>query len=344
MRRSILCSAAALALAAFVGGEAQAQDKVEWNFSVWGGPRAFTVGIETLAEYVKEKSGGNFTITIHYGESVAPAREKLDAVSLGAVEGAFISPSYHPAKLPLHGVLDLPFLPIPDLMAQQNVREAFYEQDFAKEELGRWDAVVLFNNFLPNYEFMGRGQPPRAVEDWRGMRVRALGGHGDAMRTLGAVPTTVTAPETYQALERGVVQAIGFPFSYAFGAYRLHEVATWYTYGIGIGAIHNMHIFNTKDYEALPAEYRQMLQDGKWVAYEAMHKGYRESDEHWIPIFEANPRLERIDFSPEEAANLREAGGEPVWNKWAEDMEGRGLPGRKVLEFVLETAEAHSGS
>ena len=71
-----------------------------------------------------------------------------------------------------------------------------------QKELGKWNAKLLMSAALPQYEFMGRGPAPRKIEDFKGMRVRALGGIGKAMAAIGAVPTTVTAPETYRAIER----------------------------------------------------------------------------------------------------------------------------------------------
>ena len=47
------------------------------------------------------------------------------------------------------------------------------------------------------------------------MRVRALGGIGKAMKVIGAVPTTVTAPETYTAIESGTVDAAAFAFIFS---------------------------------------------------------------------------------------------------------------------------------
>ena len=42
------------------------------------------------------------------------------------------------------------------------------------------------------------------------MRVRATGGLGKAFAAVGAVPTSVTSPEAYQAMESGVVDTVAF--------------------------------------------------------------------------------------------------------------------------------------
>ena len=59
------------------------------------------------------------------------------------------------------------------------------------QEFGRWNAMLYAPNMLPQYEFVGRGTPPKSLAGFKGMRVRALGGLGEAMRNMGAVPTSV---------------------------------------------------------------------------------------------------------------------------------------------------------
>src|SRR3546814_1616177 len=78
-----------------VSSPANAADTVVWNFSLWGPPRAVTAAADLLAETVAEKTAGNFTIRLHYGEAVSPAKENLDSIKMGAVEIAMICTAYH---------------------------------------------------------------------------------------------------------------------------------------------------------------------------------------------------------------------------------------------------------
>ncbi|GIS91182.1 MAG: hypothetical protein CM1200mP20_12230 [Pseudomonadota bacterium] len=55
--------------------------------SLWGKPRAWTKGIEAMAEEVSSKSGGNFTIKIHYGGLSKP-KENPGGIKLGAFQMA----------------------------------------------------------------------------------------------------------------------------------------------------------------------------------------------------------------------------------------------------------------
>lgn len=321
---------------------ATAAEKVTWNWSLYGPPRAVTVCMEHLAKVAKEKSGGNFVINLKYNEQLGDAKDMLDGLKIDAFQAAFVAYSYAPAKTPLQSVLDMPFLPMRDLVVQEKLQDEFQKWKPVAEELARWNGVHFMTILLPQYEFMGSGKAPRNIEDWKGMRVRALGGLGDAMKLLGAVPTSVSAPEVYTALERGTFQAASFPFTYSFISYKLHEVSKWYTDGLQLGIVHNSLIFNIKAWEALPAEYKKILEEARPEAYKLQREAYEEADKKSYPLFEKR-KLEAIKFTPEMREKVIAIAGKPVWDKWVADTEAKGLPGKEALDLVLRLAKKHSG-
>ena len=311
-----------------------AADKVTWTWSLYGPPRAATVTFEHLAKVAKEKSGGNFIINLRYNEQLGEAKDFLDGIKVDSFQGAFVAYSYAPAKTPLQGVLDMPFLPIPDLVTQARVLDAYQAWKPVSDELSKWNAMHFMTLLLPQYEFMGTGKPPRNLEDWKGMRVRALGGLGEAMKLLGAVPTSVSAPEVYTALERGTFQAASFPFTYSFTAYKLHEVSKWYTVGMNLGIIHNSVVLSQTAWKALPDEYKKILEDARPEAYRLQREAYEEADKKSFPLFEKR-KLEVIKVTPEMRDKLISTAGRPVWEQWAAETEKKGLPGKEALEKVL---------
>lgn len=332
-----------LALGLFSAGPALAQDTVQWELSVWGPPRAYTKSVETIASEVEQKSGGKFKIRIHYAEAISPARENLDSIKVGAIEAATFCSSYHPGKNPALTGLDLPFLPFKDMDAVYRTHDAYYRHPAVVAEMKRWNAIPFMPTPLPQYEFMGAGTPPKTLEDWKGLRVRALGGLGEAMRELGAVPTSVPAPEVYTSLERGMINAAAVAFTYMHASYRLHEISKWYTDGLAPGTIGCGMVVNRDAYDALPESYRKMLDEARPLAYERMKAAYLEADAKNLPIFK-EMGLERLTYTPEERAEFEERAAKPVWNAWVADMESKGLPGRELLDFILTEAQKANAS
>lgn len=343
MTRASLVFAMAATIAAASIDPAQAAEKVTWNWAIYGPPRTVTVAFEHVAKVVKEKSGGNFTINLRYNEQLSDAKDVLDGLKVSAFQGGMVAYSYAPAKTPLQGVLDMPFLPIDNLVLQAKVQDQFQQWPPVKEELARWGAVHYMTVLLPQYEFMGIGKPPLSVEDWKGMRVRALGGLGDAMKMLGGVPTSVSAPEVYTALERGVFQAVSFPFTYSFVSYKLHEISKWYTMGMNLGIVHNSLNLNIDALNKLPPEYRKMLEDAREEAYALQRAAYDAADKKAFPLFEKR-KLQAVTITPEMREKLIAIAGKPVWDKWIADMDAKGLPGKEALSLVMELIKKNGGA
>lgn len=313
--------------------------KVTWRQSLFGNRRAVTEGMEYVTEKVKEATCGNFDIQLFYAEQLSKSRENPDAIKVGAIDGGQLCASYYPAKMRALGVLDLPFLPVQNLDVLQEVFEVMYAHEEFKKALAAWGIMYYAGTVLPQYEYMGRGKPPLTLEDWKGKRVRALGGMGAAMQALGAVPTTVPAPETYTALQRGTIDAIGFPYSYTFASYRLDEIAEWYTTNMNAGSVGCIYGFSIDAYNSLPEQYKTILNEVKLPSYEVLKAAYTKQDEVNIPKWQANPKLQAIVYSEAELAEFRRAGGAPVWDAWVKDNEAHGVPAQALLDLVLKTAK-----
>src|SRR3546814_18174694 len=84
------------------------------------------------------------------------------------------------------------------------------------------------------------------------------------LRRLGSVPTTVPAPEVYTSLERGMVEAASFPFTYSHVAYKLNEISTWYTSNMAPGTTGGCGmVVNGRAFARLPPAWQPALPDAK---------------------------------------------------------------------------------
>ncbi len=311
---------------------------VNWRLSLWGKRRAFTEGMEYVAKSVREYTCDKFKILLYYGEQLSKSKENLDAISVGAIEAATICAAYHPGKNRPLNVLDLPFLPLENFDVMRRVHDAVYRHPAAKQALEKWNARIYMSNILPQYEYMGRGPAPKTLKDFEGKRLRALGGMGAAAKAIGAVPTTMPASETYTALQRGTVDAVGFPYTYTFAAYKLDEIAEWYTTNMSLGTVNCPTVFNKSAYDSLPKQYRKLLDEVKPDAYNAMKAAYAARDKENIQKWRKTG-LKAVTLSNEELNRFRRVGGEPIWDEWVKENESE-IPAQALLDLVLRTAGA----
>ena len=317
------------ALGLGLAGEAWA---VEWNVSLWGKRRAFTEHVEKLAELVKEKSGGDFTLNISYGGLSKP-RENLDGISIGAFEMAQFCAGYHRDKNPSITVLELPFLGVETLAQERALSMALYRQPAVQKDLARWNATLLMTSPMPQYNLVGVGEPPESLAGLEGMSVRATGGIGAAMEALGAVPTSMSATEVRQALDSGVVQAVAFA-QHAHMAFGTIETGKWWTTNLNPGTVNCPVVVNTDALDALSEENRQILLGSVDAALDHYVDNYENNTlKRWGPALDERG-IERITYSEEDIENLKAAVAGPAAEAWIEENTARGLPAQDLYDFV----------
>jgi len=321
--------ASALAVAAF-SGSTQAQNLV-WNHNVFGPPRAVTAGIEAISEFYKKESNGALELKIHYGAALGPEKQTPEAIKSGGYEGGQMCAGYYPNKFPLLSVMELPFLAPADTVARAKVDHAVLTHPLiVKEMADRWNIKYIGPTFLPPYEFMGN-KPIRNVGDMKGVKMRISGLNAQALQAFGAVPTMVTAPESYTAIERGTIDMLGFPYAYTFGAYKIYEVSKYVTEGVAMSGFMCFQGVSLDVWNKMSDDLKAKLPEAQQLATDALLKAYREADEKWIPIF--HEKLEVNKFPVSERDKLA-AGANEIWESWIKEQEAEGRPGREILDFV----------
>ena len=306
--------------------------KVKWDVSLWGKKRAFTAGVEKLSALVKEKTGGNFNIVLHYGGALSKSRENLDGISINAFQAAMFCNFYHPKKNPALMSLTMPFLPMSSWDNNRKIRDAVYAHPAVKKELAKWNAMTYTSSYLPQYEFLGRGKPPATLADWKGLTVRAGGGVGQAMKVIGATPTSSTATEVYTGVQQGTMDAASFPFTYSHVAYKIHEVTEWFTSNLSPGTSDCPVVFSINAYNKLPAQYQKLLADVKEDVIKAQIRAYIDIDKKNLPMLKA--KLKEVKFSDAELAKFRAAAGKPVIDKWISENQGK-FDAKGVIDTIF---------
>ncbi|MEP2921609.1 C4-dicarboxylate TRAP transporter substrate-binding protein [Sulfitobacter sp.] len=314
----------------------------EWNVSVWGKRRAFTEHVEKIAELVSEKTDGEFTMNISYG-GLSKNRENLDGISIGAFEMAQFCAGYHRDKNRVITVLELPFLGVENLAQERAVSKAVYNHPAAIEEMAQWDAKLLMTSPMPQYNIVGTGTPRETLEDFKGMRVRATGGIGQAFEAVGGVPTSVTASEAFQAMDSGVVDTVSFA-QHAHLSFGTINEADWWTSNLNPGTVNCPVVVNIDAYDSLSDDEREALDSSVEEALDHYVANYDELLKRWDAVLEEKG-VKKVTISDEVLAEFRAQAADPIREKWIADMEAQGLPGQELYDLVQTTlAEAKAAN
>ena len=132
-------------------------------------------------------------------------------------------------------------------------------------------------------------------DDMAGLRIRTGGGQpSEIVKSLGAVPVALAVPETYNAMERGVVDGTILPYE-AAKAFKLAEVEK-HVVAINIFTTSQFTIMNLDKYNALPADLRAVIDElsGNWGAEFAGAAWDRAEEEGLEAIRKAGVQLHKI--------------------------------------------------
>lgn len=329
--KSLTTKLTVVTLAACLAGELAAE---EWNVSVWGKRRAFTEHIERLGELLNEKTNGEFTLNISYG-GLSKNKENLDGISIGAFEMAQFCAGYHRDKNRVVTVLELPFLGVENLQQEVAVSNAVYAHPAATEEMAQWNAKLLMTSPMPQYNLVGTGEPRDTLAEFDGMRVRATGGLGQAFKSVGGVPTSVTATEAYQAMESGVVDTVAFA-QHAHLSFGTINQADWWTANLNPGTVNCPVVVNIDAYEALSDEHRAALDSSVPEALDHYLENYGKLLERWDAVL-AEKGVQKVEIADAVIAEFRAKAADPIRDQWISDMEAQGLPGQELYDLVMST-------
>ncbi|WP_439110039.1 C4-dicarboxylate TRAP transporter substrate-binding protein [Lentibacter sp.] len=324
---------AATAVALSFATEAAA---TEWNVSVWGKRRAFTEHVEKLAELVSEKTNGEFTMNVSYG-GLSKNRENLDGISIGAFEMAQFCAGYHRDKNRAITVLELPFLGVNTLKEEVAVSHAVYEHPAVIEEMAQWNAKIIMTSPMPQYNIAGTGEPRDELAEFEGMRVRATGGIGEAFKAVGAVPTSVTSAEAFQAMQSGVVDTVAFA-QHAHLSFGTINEATWWTANLNPGTVNCPVVVNIDAYEALSDAEREALDSSIPEAIDYYLSNYGELLKKWDDIL-VEKNVTKVEISDEQLAEFRKVAADPIRDAWIADMSAQGMPAQELYDLVVSTLE-----
>jgi TRAP-type C4-dicarboxylate transport system substrate-binding protein len=309
-----------------------AEKVINWDFSLWGGKRAWSAPLHDWAADMEKMTKGRWKIKLHYGGVLAPPKENWDGIRAGMFQAAGVCVAYTPGKTPLHTVSELPFIAPNENVDIIKLMVKLWEHPALKKELLKWNAVPLLPSALCQYHLMGNA-PVRKVEDLNGKRIRIGGEIAKVLERFGAVPTLVPAPEVYEALSRGTVDLVGFPWTYGYGAFKAYEVSKYVSLPMSLGTMSCFYIANKDAWDALPKEFKKYHMEWYNKSPQIWAAEFKKADDKWIPIFKKT--LEFVDFPFSERERLV-GEAKSVYEKWVAAREKEGLPGRDVLNYYLK--------
>lgn len=315
-------------------------EQIRWRHAMFGPPREVTRGVEWFAKEVEARSNGRMTIELGYGEVLAKSTEIPEGLKAGAYELGWFCGSYYPGKIPLFSLLDSAFFAPEDPALQGRLEMLLFEHPAIQEEMKKWNGKPLLPTPLESYQMMGKKRIAK-VDDLKGVRIRVSGEMAKPLEEFGAVKALVPAPEVYTSLDKGILDMITFPGTYAFVSYKVNEISKYFVDKISLGAQPCLQVVNLDAWNRLPADLQKLLLELAPQTIDVTVAAYTAANEKNYPLFRQQG-IEIIEFPAAERAKLV-AVAEKHWKAWVEDKEKKNLPGQQVFDFTVAKIKELTG-
>ncbi len=200
-------SGAALALA-LAASTANAQVKpVELRVSLFTPPNhVMSAALREWGSALEEASKGEVKIRLFPGEQLGKAADQYELVSSGAADAAWVVPGYQPGRFPIAALGEAPFV-FGNSIVGSEVFDAWYRPFAAKE----MPDVKYCMGFVQDPGVLHSRRQINNPEELKGLKVRVpTATVGRFLGKLGASVISIPAPEARDAVERGIVDVVGF--------------------------------------------------------------------------------------------------------------------------------------
>ena len=286
------------------------------------------------ADLTKE-SGGTIRATVFPSEQLGKAFDQYDMVRDGIADVAYISPGYQPGRFPIINAGQLPFL-VSNGHGGTTAVDAWYRK-YAAREMPDTHYCLGFVHDPGTFHSRRKITVPGDVS---GMKVRpSQSVVGELVTILGGTNVQASAPESRDAIERGVADAITFPWGsiFLFGI----DKVTKYSLDSPVYTTVFIWSMNKAVYEGASPAQRKVIDDhcsnawadrfaGPWVEFEAAGR----------ERMRRAPGHEVVSLTPEQLAAWKSAAA-PVLASWENSVRAKGLDPAVVLGELKALLKAH---
>ena len=317
-----ICAALALGTPAV-----QAQDKaVQIKLSSWvPAQHPLNPALQAWADDIKKESGGTITAILFPSEQLGKAFDHYDMARDGIADFSYVNPGYQPGRFPVMAGASLPFLFANGKEGSAAI-DAWYRNYAAKEMK---DVKYCFAFVHDPGTFHSR-KKITVPGDVKGMKVRpATSTVGQLITSLGGTNVQASAPESRDMLERGVADAITFPWG-SIPLFGIDKVVKYHM-DVPLYATTFVWVMNPAKYNALSPAQKKVIDD---------HCTTEQAEKVATPWAEfefgghakmAAAGHEVYKLTPEQMAAWQKA-LEPAVDQWGADVKKAGYDPKQVMD------------
>jgi TRAP-type C4-dicarboxylate transport system substrate-binding protein len=311
------------AAALLIGGAtgALAQDKTfELKLSHWVPPsHPLQKALEEWGASVEKDSGGTIKYKVYPAQQLGKAFDHYDMARDGIADLTYINPGYQPGRFPIVSAGELPFL-MTNAKGGTQALDAWYRK-YADKEMKDVKFCLAFVH--DPGAFHSRSKKILVPDDIKGMKIRpAHATMATFVTMLGGTNVQAAAPEVRDILEKGVADAVTFPWGSVplFGI----DKVTKYHLDMPLYVTTFAFVFNKAKYNEMSAAQKKVIDNHctpEWALKVA--SPWADFEHAGIAKIKAEAGHEVYEPSAAQVAEWKKA-SEPLAKTWADNVKKAG--------------------
>lgn len=290
----------------------------------------FAASQDWFLKEIESRSKGKIVFERYWGQSLVGARDIPDALAGGVADVGSILPGYYPGKFPLADVGSLPSLADHNWPALMALREIFQTVPEVREESAKRGIRMLLPIGSGPYYVLTRKKEIKAIEDFKGLKLRSLGYQAKLVQALGGTPVSMPITEVFDALHKGTIDGVVCDADIAHN-YGLDRGSKFFT-TVPFGCASFFMGISLKAFQSLPVDLQKMIEEAIPDGINAFAQVYEIEGLQKQAKGMKDQGVQFVSFPAAEAEKVKKISSEMIWGAWVEDMEKKGLAGKKTFQ------------
>ncbi|MGF1703382.1 TRAP transporter substrate-binding protein [Photobacterium makurazakiensis] len=212
---------------------------------------------DTWAKSVEKASGGELKVNLYPSQTLLKAAQSYDGTVNGIADITATVQGYSAGRFPLSEITQLPGITESALQGAC-ILQTLYDTGKIDQEYNDTHVLFMFTTG-PAYLHTSKKEI-KTPNDLIGLRMRRPNEvTGALLAQMGASPVGIPAPGIYEAMERGVVDGLSFPFE-AMKVFRINDLSNYhlqipYASGIFVATM------NKRTYDRLTPEMKTVIDE-----------------------------------------------------------------------------------
>lgn len=286
---------------------------------------------ESWCKEIEKRTDGRVKFQYFPGQTLTKSKQTYDAIVDGIADSGLSGLAYTIGRFPEMSAVDLPFGYKSGVQATAVANKAYAvlnPKEFNDTK------IMYFHAHGPGL-LHTRNKAVRKLEDLKGLKIRSTGMSAEVVAALGGTPVPMPMPDSYQALQKGVVDGSVHPTETNKG-WKTGEVVKYLTLNYSSSYTTTFFVtMNKGKWDSISADDQKIIEAANEEWAKKHGEAWDSSDVEGTEFFLSFKGNEIIKQDEAESARWAAAVA-PVIDAYAKKITEQGYDGQKVVTTIRE--------